>query len=279
MTRLATDGLRYLRRMGRRGAKWARLKLEDFGDKPKSSEVAFIFGCHRSGTKMLLRTIERSRVTWTYPEHNRRAFDGDYRLRPLSRVTELIESSPAEIVVFKPICDSHRADLLLDQFEAWDACGLWIYRGFRDVVNSLVGKWGRHFMTVMRKIGDGRRDEVGWRGERLSDELVSEIAPLCGENLSEQDAAAIFWYVRNRFYLDLGLHRDPRIRLVSYERVVEQPLEYLPTVFRFLGLAFDPYFAGHIHGDAVGRRPPPALDRTVEVACDDLHSRLEALHP
>lgn len=279
MTAFATDAFRYVRRMGRRGAKWLRLTMAAAGNGTERSHMAFVFGCHRSGTKMLLRTLDRARDGWTYPEHNRKAFDEDYRLRPPDRVEELIETCPARAVIFKPICDSHRADLLLDHFESRSARALWIYRGYGDVVNSVIEKWGRHFLTVMQKIAGGRRDEVGWRGERLTDGMVEEVASLAREGLSSEDAAALFWILRNRFYFHLRLDSDARVRLVSYERLVRAPSDYLPPIFRFVGLQ-NPRAAGaHIHAKAVRRRSPPVLSPGIETACEDLCRRLEAHHP
>lgn len=228
---------------------------------------------------MLLRTLDRAADSWVYPEHNRRAFDGDFRLRSLSHVESLIEESPAPIVLFKPICDSHRADIILDRFHSRGARALWIYRNYRDVTNSLVDKWGDHFITVIRSIASGDIQQVGWRGERLSEALAADVGRLAGNHPSKVDAAAIFWYLRNSFYFDLGLNEDPRVRLVSYDRLVAAPTEYLPAVFRFVRLHFDVSCARNIHRDSVNLRPAPPLSQAVESECEGLLARMDQDHP
>lgn len=238
----------------------------------------FVFGSQRSGTKMLLRTFDRSMDTWVYPEYNRRAFDSDYRVRSFDRLEELVERCRAPTVVFKPICDSHLGDRFLDRFDGSGARALWIYRDYRDVVNSSVRKWGDHFAEVMRLIAEGRGEEVGWRAERLSEERISEIRRWSREGLSAEDGAAVFWYVRNRFFFDLDLEGDARVSLVRYEDLVRDPESYLPGVFGFVGIRFELEFSDRIHAGSVGRNEEPALAPPVRSACEALRSKLDRAH-
>lgn len=238
----------------------------------------FIFGSQRSGTKMLLRTLDRSMETWVYPEYNRRAFDAEYRIRSFDRLEELVRSCRAPVVAFKPICDSHLADCFLERFKERKARALWIYRNHHDVVNSAVEKWGDHFVWVMEAIADGRSEEAGWRSERLSPERTEEIRGWTRDGLSAEDGAAAFWYLRNRFFFDLGLDGDPRVSLVRYEDVVRDAEDYLPEVFRFAGVDFQPEFCDRIHAGSVGRREKPDLSASVLSACETLHSELDRAH-
>lgn len=227
---------------------------------------------------MLLRTLDRSLDTWVYPEHNRLAFGSDYRLRSLTRAEELVRGSRAPVVVFKPICDSHRADLMLDHFSDREPRGVWIYRSPGDVVNSLVKKWGDQFARVVRAILDGRTDEVGWRGERIGESRLRAMARLTPDRISAEEGAAVFWWLRNAFYFDLDLASDRRVRPVSYERLVGDPEGYLPSVFQFAGLDFEPRFAAGIHAGAVGREAPPRLPTSLRDACEAMEARLDAAH-
>lgn len=293
MMEIPARALRYVRRVVGRGFKYLRLRLSRVAPRAGSARSTFVFGCHRSGTKMLLEALDRSTETWVYPEHNRRAFDEDFRLRWPERTEELIRRSPAPVVVFKPICESHRADRILDHLDAGgpDAAAdergrevgrrvsaLWIYRDYRDTVNSLERKWGEHFVKVIQAILDGRRAEVGWRGERLSVERREELARLTPDRpLSTADASALFWWLRNGFYFELGLNEDRRVRLVSYDRLVRRPPAYLEPVFRFLGLGFEPRFAGHVR-ERQREREEPEMSPQVRAACHKIYGRLEQRH-
>lgn len=82
-------------------------------DHPK--RTSFVFGCQRSGTKMLMRILDNSPETRIYHENHASAFH-DFQLRSNAVVRALAASSPAPAQVFKPICDSQRADELLADF-------------------------------------------------------------------------------------------------------------------------------------------------------------------
>ena len=95
--------------------------------------AAFIFGCQRSGTTMLLDVLGRSPSTETFGEGDPRVMRG-FRLLPPNVLDPLLGGRTDRVLVLKPICDSQWGDALLRRYD--DSRALWIYRGVRDVVGS-----------------------------------------------------------------------------------------------------------------------------------------------
>ena len=67
-----------------------------------------------------------------------------FQLRDHAVVLKTVARSAHQVVLFKPICDSHDTDLLLDAFAhaANPARALWAYRAVDDRVRSAVAKFG-----------------------------------------------------------------------------------------------------------------------------------------
>ena len=75
----------------------------------------FIFGEQRSGTNMLINTLNHSIDTDCYFETDDKAFD-NYQLRDCKTIQKIINDSYAKCVIFKAISDSQKAKFLLDKF-------------------------------------------------------------------------------------------------------------------------------------------------------------------
>ena len=227
---------------------------------------------------MLADAFDRSSSTWVYQEYARRAFH-DFRLRDADTIRRLIRRSPASVTVFKPICDSHLTDCLLEDQPGSQAT--WIYRYHADVARSAVAKWGDHQLDVVTAIVDGRATDVGWRGERIAAptlELLQDLSRARSENAANA-GAMLFWALRNRIYFDLGLDRDERVRLLSYDHLVEHPQEVLTDVLGFTDSRVDPATFAHIDARSASRRPIEGVAPEIVEACDRLLEQLEATRP
>ena len=240
-----------------------------------AKRVAFVLGCQRSGTNMLIWALGRSDSIWVYEEGSRPAFLG-YRLAPQETLVRLVRRAPAPLVVFKPICDSHLADEILDGLPGSRA--LWIYRRYPDVVNSALRTWGDHQRNVMQWIAEGDWERLDWRGERLTRENQELVRRLAREGLDSHDGAALFWYLRNQFLFELGLDRDPRILLLRYEDLVEDPHRGFGRIAGFLDTVLEPRTYQQVFRSSVGREPPHSFGSEVRALCDGLLERLDAAH-
>lgn len=239
-------------------------------------QVSFVFGCQRSGTKMLMRILENSPATRIYHENHATAFN-DFQLRSDAVLRALIALNPAPAQIFKPICDSHRADDLLAAFP--ESHGVWVYRHFDDVANSALEKWGEHQRGVVAAVAAGDLETWGWRTARLPPHIVSEIQRVYRPDLTNAEGALLFWYLRNAFFFELGLDRQPRMKLVRYEPLVTHPEAAFAEVFAWIGAPFHPTFLERVHAGSVGKKSPPQASPEIRSLCADLMAKLDAWTP
>lgn len=223
---------------------------------------------------MLMWTLERSPEVWVYHEHRLSPAFRDYRLRSAPTLERLIRRSPAPVVIFKPVCDAHLTDRLLERHAS--ARAIWIHRRYQDVANSAVRNFGNHQREALGWIVHRDYDRLGWRGERLEHGFVRLVEEVYRPEMPLEEACALFWYCRTSAYLDLGLDRDERVLLVRYEDLVSGAEVSFRRVFDFLGVRFEPDFLRHLFASSVGKDPFPPIDRRVESACEDLMRRMGA---
>ncbi len=257
------------RAKARRGAKHLGQIRFGWG---RDKRLGFVFGCQRSGTKMMMRVLDRSDTTRIYHEDDAAAFE-DFQLRPDWVVKALVTASPAPCQLLKPICDSHHADRLLDRFEG--ARAVWLFRDPDAVAASAVSKWGAHQAEVIDALVAGSVEPWGWRAEDVPEAVVQALTEVHRPDLSPEEGALLFWYLRNRFFFELGLHQDPRVRLVSYARLVEDPRAAFPPVFAHLGARFEPEAVDRVHARSSQRAPLPA-SQPIRALCEGLLDQLEA---
>lgn len=248
---------------------WQHLHL----DRSAPRRPFFVVGCHRSGTNMVMWTIEHSPEVWVYHEHRLSPAFRRYRLRSTGILEGLIRRSPAPVVVFKPVCDAHLTDRLLERHAG--ARAIWIYRQYRDVANSAARNFGDHQRDVLRWIVEGDTDWLGWRGERLSPEFVRLVQEVYRPDMPREEASALMWYSRTGLFLELGLDQDERVLLVRYEDLVSGAVEPFRRLFAFLGIRFDPGFLEHVFPSSIGKDRFPAIDGRVEARCEELQRRMD----
>ncbi len=236
-------------------------------------QVSFVFGCQRSGTKMLMRILDESPAVRIYHENHATAFH-DFQLRSDRTVRLLARTSPAPSPIFKPICDSQRADQILASFP--EAHGLWTYRHYDDVANSACQKWGAHQREIVSDVIAGDAAKWGWRTERLPEDVVAAIRRVARPDLSDFEGALLFWYMRNAFFFALGLDAHPRMLLTRYEDLVTEPEAAFERVYRHVGAPLDHRFLGRVHSEGVRRREPPPASPEIRALCADLLARLDA---
>ena len=267
---------RLARAFPRRLARWRKFSGQVLGRSPGTGKhPVFVGGCHRSGTSMLMDTIEVSPHTWVYHESPYNLAFRDYRLRPLAWIDRLTSWTRARWVVFKPICDAHRMDGILERFPT--ARVIWPYRSYQDVANSAVRKFGDHHREIIAAIARRDWNWLGWRGERLAPEIVGRITDLYRADMSLEAAAALQWYLRNHFYFELALDKDPRVLLLRYEDLVTTPQEHFRRIFSFVGdCPLDGLNLSEISARSVGKSPFPAIDPEIAALCDELTHRLDA---
>ncbi len=235
----------------------------------------FIHGSNRSGSQMVCRALGDSPHGWDYWEGSSLAFERFY-LRPDRFIERLIRFAPAPIVSFGCILDSQRCDRLLARFDG--ARSIWIYRRYQDAASSSVHRWGEHQKDLARAVAGGDLARLGPRGERITRETVRLFGELYHDRLSLEGAACLYWYLRNSIYFELGLDRDSRVLLLSYEDAVLNSEAAFRRVFDFLGFPYHPEVIGRIFSSSVGRHPWPGAEPRIVELCDALEARLDERH-
>ncbi|MCO6437545.1 MAG: sulfotransferase domain-containing protein [Phycisphaerae bacterium] len=244
-------------------------------DHPSESapRVAFVLGCQRSGTNMVLRTLNRSLEADGIEETDPRAFC-DCRFKDKSTRETLVAGSTARCIIFKPICDSHNALEMLSDHPGSKI--IWIYRHYLDVATSSVVYWGDQLQTYIEDLfdGGGDWDVAQWNREKVSSECIQEMREASAGRPSPHGAAALFWYMRNRTYFDQELQNSPDAMLVRYEDVVTDPDHYFQRMCAFLDVQFRPEMVADVFSSSVRRRKSPPIKDSIITLCDRMWDRL-----
>jgi len=267
------DVERAISRVLERRRKWRQLRRTPH---PTTEKLpVFIVGCNRSGTNMVCKAIGQSPHGWAYQESEFSLAFNAYYLRADWIIERLIRRMPAPIISFGSILDSQFTDDLLSRFDG--ARAIWVYRRYEDVANSCARRgWGEHQKNLVRWVSRGELEKLGSRGKRISTDTVRLFGELFSEDLSAEDSACLYWYMRNQLYFDLNLHMDPRVLIVQYEDTVLNKERALRRIFDFLGFPYDPAVIDGILASSVGKHPWPGTDPAIQEVCDALNSRLDA---
>jgi hypothetical protein len=243
------------------------------GAAPGEAVPVLIVGLQRSGTNMVVRMLGRLPQVEVRSENDRRTFRR-YQLRPVAEVRQVIAASRSRYVVLKPLCDSHRTHELLAELPvSRPGRAIWVYRHYEGRARSSVAKFGDSNLAVLHELGaDG---PPRWQLQRLSPESMELLADLDLASMSPASGAALWWYVRNQLYFELGLHQRDDVTLISYDALVADPGATVGRLCAFLELAYQPALL-----EGLARRPVPGqgplqLDPLVRRHCDELQARLD----
>ncbi len=267
------DVERVMSRLQEGARKWRQLRRTPH---PTTEKLpVFVVGCNRSGTNMVCAALGKSPHGWAYQESELSLAFSAYHLRADSIIKWLIRHTPAPLVSFGSILDSQSTDELLSRFDG--AKAIWVYRRYEDVANSCARmQWGHSLKDLVRWAARGEFEKLGARGRRISSDTVQLFGELIGEDLSNEAAACLYWYMRNQLYFDLNLDQDPRVLIVQYEDTVQNPVQAFRRIFHFLGLPFDPSTVDGVFASSVGKHTWLGTDLAIQEVCDALKERLDA---
>jgi hypothetical protein len=225
----------------------------------------FVVGCQRSGTTMLVHNLNRSWEVELFNEDNPKAFH-NYELFDLEVVSRLVRQSYAQAVLFKPIVDTYRTHLLLQIFP--ESKVLFLFRHFDDIVNSML-----------RTFGDDAKRHVDWWLESdfetfspflPTPETQKLIHTLYQPNLNVESVSALYWLLQNRFYFDLNLSQDSRVKLIQYESLVQTPETSFREICDFMEIEFRSSMIKNVRTSSITRYAPPQIDSSIRSACHKL---------
>jgi hypothetical protein len=225
---------------------------------------------------MMARGLDEAPAFEVRNENDRAAFDR-FRLR-FDQVAPLVQGSGHAYVLFKPLCDSHRALELLDlPGLPVPPRALWAYRDVDGRVRSSVAKFGEANRLALMEIAETDGTTSRWEAGGLTPESVKTVQDLDPGGLSAASASALFWYLRNRLFFDLGLDQRSDVLITSYGRFVAEPERCMRRLCQFLELEYDDRLVAHVdaRSGASGRRVD--IDPRVRALCDGLTERLETM--
>jgi hypothetical protein len=128
---------------------------------------------------------------------------------------------------------------------------------------------------VLRELAQGRgRDR--WQAQGLSSDSLALIGRLDWSSVDAVSAAALFWYVRNRLYFELGLEGRPDVLLVSYDAMVADPAAEMRRICGFLDFPYHPRLVAGITARPPASTPAVALQPQIAACCAELAAELEA---
>lgn len=240
---------------------------------PRKSPV-FVAGLQRSGTTMLMNIFHLHPDTEVFDESRDSKTFLDFRIRSLDTVKRVVDSSHFGFPVFKVIADSHVLPSFLQAFP--DAKVIWMYREYGANAASRLKKFG-HATAAIRKVCENQPGG-GWFAEGVSWAVLERLQALDRSRFTDFDYACLVWWVRNQLYFDLGLDRQPQVRLLRYETLVVDPKTAMRGIFGWTGLPWSAPSMRFVHARSLYKRNLPAVDPQIEALCSELLLRLDEAH-
>ena len=233
------------------------------------TKALFVVGHQRSGTSMMVETLKKHIDVDVYGGVSKAM--RNFRLKDNEKIGQILRHSRAVVAVFKPLEDSDRIVDLLNAFH--DSKAIWMFRGYHDVINSSLKKgWGTQLYEYVTNIHDGVHFDYS-EPLNLTKENVEVLNNLYYKDISEEDCAAIIWFLRNTIYFDKKLYENERVLLLNYESLVEYPETEMGRILAFLGLKII-RIHGHIHSSSINKDRPKKLHPKIEIKCNEMYLNL-----
>ena len=245
------------------------------GKEADQKVIVFIVGCQRSGTNMMTDIFQRDIKSRVFGEFSQlSSLDPlKIRLNPLRSVKDTIDKIRTPLIVLKPLVETQNITGLLNYFKSSKA--LWMYRYYKDVAVSNIRKFGlRNGIIDLEPIVKG--ESKNWRNEKVSKETRQIVHEYFYDGMNPYDAAALFWFVRNKFFFDLNLQKRIDVLPVKYENLVLRPSEVTKEIYRFLCTDYPGNkVTRKVHSASINKGKAVQLSSKIENLCEDLYTKLE----
>lgn len=221
---------------------------------------------------MLLKVLDMHAHCRVYDERDPNAFD-EFRLRNLETISRMVRGSGFEFNVFKSLSDSHRIDELLGEFPS--AKCIWIYRNYSDVGESAIRRFPDDQRRAIREVAQGHHAD-DWFDEGLSEHVRDTVRRVYQPSMTDYDCACLKWWARNMIAIEKGVCQNPRVLMVSYDRLVADEAVQFDRIFDYLGLQFREDMAAFVHQRSLRKDHGRQLERQVESLCEQMMCDLDA---
>lgn len=227
-----------------------------------------LVGCQRAGTSIMENVLEKDLHSAVYLE-TCKFTKGDptcpIRIKPLDVVADMLARERARLIVLKPLAESQHTTAMLDAFPRCRA--IWMYRSYRDTARSNLRFFGiRNGINNLRPIAKGEPNN--WRSDGVSDEVRETIAHHFSETMNPYDAAALFWWARNRIFFERSLAERDDLRTLEYADFVGDPGATIRSIYSFCGLPYPgDRLVQMVHRQSVGLGRELDISDDVEKLC------------
>jgi len=239
--------------------------------------LVYIIGCQRSGTTMLQQTFGKDLNSKNFRERGL-SLENSLQLRPPHEIETIIARQRAPLIFVKPLVDTQNILKYLEYFPQSKA--IWVYRNYKSVAKSSLIKWDyENAKKNLRAFVNAEGATHAWAAEGASEETVAVIRRHFDENMPANDAAACFWYARNKLFFEQGLDQHPRVTICQYEELTAKPKETLQRLYQFIGRPYPgDRIVQHIQPSSHGTQKEFKLNPEIEALCEDLLHQLDRAH-
>lgn len=234
----------------------------------KAARSGFLMGCGESGTQMLISRLGRTWQVEVVSEGDPAAFRNGW-LTDLETVGRVAAERRGRCVLFEPILDTPRIPEILARFR--EARVLFALRHFEPVIRSGLQRFGPEGWPG-RVAGWAASDFSGFQAP-VPEATCRRVRGLWRPDLDRESMAALYWLFYSGLHEDMDLAKDPRVRLVHYEAVLDDPVEQLRGLCRFLGVGYRSAMAEGVRASKAAPEPL-AIDPEIRSACEALYERL-----
>lgn len=238
-------------------------------------QVLFVVGCQSSGATLMTNLFDADRDCRVFEEFSVLSRDkAGIRLNPLPDVAAIIGRVRAPLVLASPLVETQRIRTLLNYFSG--AKALFMYQHYADVASSQLAKFGPgNAIENIKPIAAGDRHD--WRSTGASAAVRECISQFYSQSMNPNDAAALFWFARNRLYYDLDLGARTDVLLCRYEHLATHPVAVMRRIYAFVGLqCLDLSHTAQVPAAPVSKGRDLQLSAQVRSLCEQLQARLDA---
>jgi hypothetical protein len=190
--------------------------------------------------------------------------------RDLSSVRDILCSCNARYTVARPLFESDRAAEILRYFE--NSTAAWMFRDYRNVVDSMKRKWNHSFFEISRRNESDRSGN--WRLADVYRSILKEARER-GTDCTVDDLYAIYWLKRNELFLQQHLERSQRTILLDYRSLVADTRGCVNAIIkRSGGPGVWGGFRSEAHTGSLNT-PEVAISPPVRESCDSMMHRLQ----
>lgn len=198
------------------------------------------------------------------------------RFNSFESLSKIFKKVHAKIIITKPLVELQNILSFFKFFPGSKA--IWMYRNYKDVAFSNIAHFGvKNGHNNLRPILSNEQDN--WRSQNLPIEIRKVVQEYFNDEMSSYDAAALFWYVRNALFFELGLDKRDDVTICKYEDFVTKPKENIKRLYAFLHVKYPgDKIVNDVHVRALGKGHALNLSEPILNLCENLYQKMNRFY-